>query len=136
MRKRVGLCLGVCVILAASGCGGGGTGGPIVGDAARGKALYNQATLGKKSAEGCVSCHKYDESKGDQKKAPFTKGTYARAGTRVPGMSADEYLKESILTPDAFVVESYKKGDMYQKWAQDLSEQEIADLIAYLQTEK
>ena len=51
-------------------------------------------------------------------------------------MTAEEYIRESITTPDAYVVEKYKAGDMYQEWAKDLSKQEMDDLIAYLLTEK
>jgi hypothetical protein len=69
-------------------------------------------------------------------KAPYTAGTATRAETRVPGMTAEEYIRESFVTPDAYVVETYNAGDMYQEWAKDLSEQQQADLIAYLLTEK
>lgn len=121
------------LLLSACG-GGGGTAGP--GDVARGKTLYNRSTLGTKSAEGCVSCHKYDEKEGIAEKAPYTKETAKRSATRVPGMSAEEYIKESILKPDAYIVEGFNKGDMYAKWTTELSAQEINDLIAYLLTEK
>jgi len=110
--------------------------GPVVGDAERGKKLYNSATLGPKSAEGCVTCHNYDESEGESDKAPFTAGTGTRAETRVPGLSAEEYIIESIMTPNAYVVEDYKEGDMYQEWGKDLSKQQLADLVAYLLSEK
>ena len=136
MRKLMlvlGLVLVVALVLV--GCsGGGGAAGP--GDAARGKTLYNKSTIGSKSAEGCVSCHKYDEKEGKAEKAPYTKGTGTRAATRVPGMSAEEYIKESLQKPDAYIVEGFNKGDMYQKFGAELSAQEIADLIAYLLTEK
>lgn len=126
----------VAVAFAACGGSGGGGAAPGSGDAARGKDLYNRATLGKSSAEGCVSCHNYDEAAGKADKAPYTKGTAARAESRVPGMSAEEYIRESILKPDAYVVEGFKAGDMYAKWETDLSAQEIEDLVAYLKTEK
>jgi cytochrome c553 len=136
MRKLMlvlGLVLVVALVLV--GCSsGGGAAGP--GDAARGKSLYNKSTLGTKSAEGCVSCHKYDEKEGKAEKAPYTKGTATRAATRVPGMSAEDYIKESITKPDAYIVEGFNKGDMYAKWSTELSAQEINDLIAYLLTEK
>jgi hypothetical protein len=51
-------------------------------------------------------------------------------------MSAEEYIRESILTPDAYVVEGFQEGDMYQTFGEELSEQQIADLIAYALTEK
>jgi mono/diheme cytochrome c family protein len=110
--------------------------GPVVGDPAKGKKLYESATLGSKSAEGCVSCHNYDEAQGLNDKAPYTTGTATRSETRVPGMTAEEYIHESIINPNAYVVENYKEGDMYQTWAEDLNEQQIADLVAYLLTEK
>ena len=133
MRLAI-LVIGVMALMV--GCGGGAPDGPIVGDAARGKDLYGRATLGKRSAEGCTSCHKYDEAEGDESKAPYTKGTATKAESRVPGMSAEEYIHESIISPDAYVVENYKAGDMYAKWSEDLTEQQIADLVAYLLTEK
>ena len=136
MRKLVlSLALLIVATIVLAGCSsGGGAAGP--GDAARGKALYNQKTLGSKSADGCVTCHNYDETKGKDDKAPYTKGTGTRAASRVPGMTAEEYIHESIMTPDAYVVEGYNKGDMYQTWAKELSPQQINDLVAYLLTEK
>jgi cytochrome c553 len=110
--------------------------GPVVGNAENGKKLYDSKTLGTNSAEGCVSCHNYDEAQGKNDKAPYTAGTATRSETRVAGMTAEEYIHESIINPNAYVVENYKEGDMYQKWKDELSEQQIADLVAYLLTEK
>ena len=110
--------------------------GPVVGDAENGKKLYNSKTLGTNSAAGCSSCHNYDASKGKSDKAPYTAGTATRAATRVAGMTAEEYIHESIINPNAYVVENYKAGDMYQNWAKELNDQQIADLVAYLLTEK
>ncbi|MEI6291707.1 MAG: c-type cytochrome [Chloroflexota bacterium] len=137
MRKLI---IGLFILVSLSAlvltaCGGGAS-GPVTGDAARGKDLYNSATLGTNSAPGCSSCHKYNEAAGKNDKAPYTAGTGTRAETRVAGMTAEEYIKESILKPNAYVVEKYKEGDMYQKWEAELSQQEIADLVAYLVTEK
>ena len=118
------------------GCGGGGGGDAAAGpDPARGKKLYDRAVLGANSAEGCASCHKYDESGGAADKAPYTKGTAARAATRVPGMSAEEYIRESILSPDAYVVDGYEPGSMYSGWDTDIPEQDLNDIVAYLLTE-
>lgn len=136
MRKLIlTIMLIVVVALLLSACGGGG-GTAKAGDPVRGKELYNRTTLGKKSAAGCVTCHKYDESQGPAAAAPYTKGTATRAASRVPGMSAEEYIRESIINPDAYVVEGFSKGAMYQKWGEDLTPQEIEDLVAYLLTEK
>ncbi len=138
MRKAVfgGVVLAIILLALITACGGGGSEGPAVGDAARGKKLYNQSTLGTRSAPGCATCHKYDASEGPEDAAPYTAGTATRAATRVPGMSAEEYIRESIVNPDAYVVEGWQAGDMYQTWAEELTEQQIADLVAYLLTEK
>ncbi len=137
MRKLT-FCLLFVVILAAfalSACSSqSAPAGP--GNPETGKKLYESKTLGKSSAEGCVSCHNYDAAAGKDDKAPYTAGTATRAATRVPGLSAEDYIRESILNPNAYVVENYKAGDMYQKWGQDLSPQQINDLVAYLMTEK
>jgi len=134
--KKIFLSLVFVAVLSllVTACGGGGS--SVVGDAARGEELYNSLRLGAKSAEGCTSCHSYDATTGDETKAPFTSGQGGRAETRVAGMSAEEYIKESIVNADAYVVEGFYAGDMYQTWGAELSEQEIADLVAYILTEK
>ncbi|MBT3337918.1 MAG: cytochrome c [Anaerolineae bacterium] len=138
MRKTIVVTLIVLMLsaMALTACGGGASDGPVIGDAAKGEELYNRATLGSKSSEGCVACHNYDETQGDETDAPFTAGTATKAEGRVPGLSAEEYILESIVNPDAYVVEGYNAGDMYQSWGEDLSEQEMADIIAYLLTLK
>ena len=133
MRKTVLFTL-VILALVLTACGGGGSSeGP---DAANGEKLYNQATLGSKSAEGCASCHNMDASEGDETDAPFTAGTATRAESRVPGLSAEEYIMEYIVNPDAYLVEGFEAGSMYQSWGDDLSEEQIADILAYLVTVK
>ncbi len=137
MRKLVLLITLLAVTaLVLSACGGSSGGTAGAGDVARGKSLYNKSTIGSKSAEGCVSCHKYDEKEGKAEKAPYTKGTATRSEKRVAGMSASDYIKESITKPDSYIVEGFNKGDMYQKFGAELSAQEIADLTAYLLSEK
>ncbi len=133
--RQVAFVLTTILALLLAACGGG-SGKVEPGNPERGKQLYTRSTLGKRSAEGCVTCHKYDESEGKAEKAPYTKGTATRAATRVPGLSAEEYIRESILKPNAYIVEGWNKDDMYQKWAEDLTPQEIEDLVVYLLTEK
>jgi hypothetical protein len=58
------------------------------------------------------------------------------AETVVPGKSAEDYLRESIIEPDAHITEGFTAGIMYQNYGKDLSEQEINDLVAYLLTLK
>jgi hypothetical protein len=56
-----------------------------------------------------------------------------RAGQRVPGLSAEAYLRQSILDPSAYVVSGFR-NIMYPHFKEKLSQQDLADLIAYLKT--
>ncbi len=97
------------------------------GDPANGKTIFS-------SLAPCSTCH--DVSQGIVMVGPSLKGVASRAGSRKPGMSAEDYLRESILTPNAFVVPNFAPGLMPQNFAQMLTPQQINDLIAYLMTLK
>jgi hypothetical protein len=49
-------------------------------------------------------------------------------------MTAEEYLYQSITDPDAYVVEGFPAGQMVPNLAEILTEEQIADLIAFLLT--
>ena len=51
-----------------------------------------------------------DEADVRDRRLPSLAGVGTRAADRVPGMTAEEYLRESILYPSAYVVEVYR-GD-------------------------
>jgi cytochrome c2 len=98
------------------------------GDAVRGETLFKHGT---DDAPACVGCHALN--KGAFSLGPVMKGISERAGTRIEGMSADAYLRESVLDPKAFIVSGFRPL-MYPDYAKHLSEQDILDLIAYLHT--
>ena len=57
---------------------------------------------------GCTACHTIDtipQARGNV--GPNLTQVGSRAGTRKPGMSAEDYLKESVLQPDAFIAPGY-----------------------------
>jgi cytochrome c553 len=134
------LILALVLLLAA--CGGDsatdgddeGNGGPVTGDAARGEELYQQTAAGAASAPGCITCHSLEA--GFQLVGPSHAGLAIVAGTRVSGQSAEEYLRESIVNPDAAVTEGFSEGVMYKNYGNELTDQEIADLVAFLLTLK
>ena len=59
-----------------------------------------------------------------------------RAATSMPGVSAEDYLRQSILEPNVFVVEGFPEGVMPPGWNEALTADQINNLIAYLLTLK
>lgn len=125
-----GLCaalLGACLVLPMMPAADT----PVTGDPARGGALF--VNLGG-DTPACATCHSVAPSplpRFGATNGPSLVGIGERAGARVPGLSAEAYLRESILTPDRYLVEGYDNL-MYADYAQVLSAQALADLIAYL----
>jgi len=84
---------------------------------------------------GCVGCHKLDQPQEEANRGPIAPnlGNLAdHAGTRVDGLSAEEYVYQSITDPGAFVVEGYNNGIMPQDFATKMSEEEIRGLVDWL----
>jgi hypothetical protein len=52
----------------------------------------------------------------------------------VPGLSAGEYLRQSILQPSEHIRPGAWKNVMLETYASQLSEQDVGDLVAYLLT--
>ena len=120
----------VLASLALSACGGGGGGG---GDAVPlGKDLFAQSVIG--TEPGCSTCHSLEA--GVTIVGPSLAGIGTTAATMVSGMSAEDYLRQSILEPDAYVVEGFPTGTMPQVWSDVLNEEQVNDLVAYLLTLK
>lgn len=64
---------------------------------------------------------------------PSLAGIGARAGQVVEGLSAEEYIEQSIRDPDAYTVEGYDEGTM-PSWDEILSDAQVDALVAYLLT--
>lgn len=88
----------------------------------KGKAVYDNPNM------GCFLCHVVEGTGGTR--GPDLSHTASKAGERRPGMSAEEYLKESLLDPGAYVVSSY--DNIMPPMARQLSSEQLDDLIAYL----
>jgi mono/diheme cytochrome c family protein len=95
------------------------------GDEARGEQIY--------LAQPCHMCH------ADLPVGPVFPGDpplTIRTATRKPGYSAELYLYESIIAPNADIVPGFQKDIMPAEPGTMLTDQELADLIAYLMTMK
>jgi mono/diheme cytochrome c family protein len=97
------------------------------GDARQGEALFTQNIGG---APACSTCHTLD---GAALVGPSFQGYGSRAAARVANTSAETYTYESITRPAVHLVEGFPNA-MYGQYAQALSPQQFADLIAYLLT--
>jgi hypothetical protein len=54
------------------------------------------------------------------------------SGYRGKAKTAEEYLRESVTDPNAYIVPGYAAGIMVQDFAKKLSPQDLEDLIAFL----
>ena len=115
----VALMLIASLMLAA--CGGGGDAG---GDAASaGKALFAETVIGTQA--GCSTCHSLD---GSVVVGPSMQGVGSR--------ETEAYIRESILDPNADLVEGFPADTMPNVWGTELSGEQVDQLVAYLVTLK
>lgn len=83
----------------------------------------------------CVACHNLAEDQTQSNRGPVGPhfGNLAEnAATRVAGLSAEEYIHQSIVEPGAHVVESYVNGIMPATFSQQMSEEEINLMVTWL----
>jgi mono/diheme cytochrome c family protein len=82
----------------------------------------------------CANCHTLTDL---ELFGPGFEGIAARAANRVPGLSAEEYIRQSIVDPGAYIVEgNWPEGEvMPTTYAEEYSEQDINDLVAFLMTQ-
>ncbi len=90
-----------------------------------GREVFEARNLG-----ACGVCHSVEP--GDDGVGPSLAGIGTTAADRVPGLDAREYLRQSILEPDAHVVEGYRAGQMLPIYEDRLSQPQIDALVEYL----
>jgi nitric oxide reductase subunit C len=81
----------------------------------------------------CSTCHSVEP--GVIVVGPSLAGIATRAATRVPGQSAEQYIRNSILHPSDYVVDGFRDA-MQKNFADVLSSDQINGLIAFLMTLK
>ena len=112
--------VGITVNVMQLGLGGG--------DPIKGQTLYTEMS--------CAACHLLGQT------GPITKGTYTRiVNERLKdpanrGMSPEQYIAQSIIRPNAYVVPGFAAGVMLQDYGYKLSMQDLKDLIAFLMQQK
>lgn len=90
---------------------------------------------------GCAGCHILSATGPAWEGGPEQPGIGARAEQRIEqenytgeAETADQYLIESIVRTDAHVVEGFEAGIMPGTYGERLTTQDLADLVAYLNT--
>lgn len=101
--------------------------GPSPG-AMAGQDLFESEGLGGNL--GCQICHSVRP--GEDGVGPSLASVGLSAAERVVGLGAEEYLRMSILDPDAYVVDGYPAGQMLDVYSERLTDDELDALVAYL----
>lgn len=85
-------------------------------------------------AKGCSSCHNGPDTRSFIDGFPDLSDAASFAGSRVPGMSAEDYIAESIKQPGAFISPAFHGGVGPTTFMPtlDVSGAEIDALVAYL----
>src|SRR5438128_753184 len=95
LRALVGA---LCLMLLLSACTGGDDNAEKV---EAGKEIYNTGGTAKVP---CATCHTLD---GSTLVGPSFQGISERAGSRIEGVSAEDYIRQSIQHPSQFVVPGF-----------------------------
>lgn len=84
----------------------------------------------------CFACHLIGDRGNKNGPGPHLNGLKDRAGERIPGLSAEEYVRQSIMDPGAFLVDECPRGPcvdvMSKNYSDKLSEEDLNILIPFL----
>lgn len=101
------------------------------GDPARGDLLFHGKVNGHYP---CSACHSLTPNQ--TLVGPSLGNIATVAATRKPGYSAEKYIHESIVSPNAYTVSGFNQNIMPVSFGSQMSPQDLADLIAFLMTHK
>lgn len=107
----------------------------VHGDSFNGQLLYNGLEMGLDGAElGCSGCHNGEA-------APLVEATFTRTEeerlilAEFADYDIERYLVESILHPAGYIVPEYSSVQMPANYGGRLDAQQLADLVAYLESQ-
>lgn len=98
----------------------------------KGKILFETFQDDAGSGYSCSNCHLPTSEKTNI--GPGLLNIKDRAATRVDGLTAAEYIYESITDSMSYTVEGFEADLMPQNWAEIYTDLEIFDIVAYLLT--
>jgi mono/diheme cytochrome c family protein len=83
------------------------------------------------TAAGCASCHTFSEAGSNATIGPNLDELAQAAGQRQPGTTPEEYVRASLLDPDAFTASGFQAGVM-PSYEGRLEDQQVQALVDYL----
>ena len=91
-----------------------------------------QAKTGEQifTAAGCAGCHTFAPAGSNATIGPNLDELAAAAGEREPGKSAEQYVRESLLQPEAFLAPGF--GNAMPPFEGRLTDEQIQTLVDYL----
>lgn len=124
-KKLMTLAMFVLLMALIAGCSGAPKGSPEAGEA-----LFNEMLID--TNPGCATCHSLEP---DVVLVGPSMAAFAHEAEKEGeelGMTAEEFVRESILDPNAIVPEGYPENTMPSNWGEILTEEQVDDLVAYL----
>ena len=82
------------------------------------------------TAAGCAGCHTFAPAGSNANIGPSLDDLANAAGNREPGTSGEDYIRESLIQPDAFLVEGF--GNAMPSYEGRLTDQQLQALVDYL----
>lgn len=127
MNRLILAILTMCAVL--GGCSGAAD--STASDAVRrggvdslGLELFEERVVG--ANPGCITCHSLEEG------VTLVGPSLFAVESRIDGLTAAEYVRESIVDPDAYVVTGFVAGQMHPGWDRYLSAEQIDSLVELL----
>ena len=120
----------VLLVLLLSACGGSGQGSDGSEAVSAGRELFNQTVIGANA--GCVTCHSLEPDTVIVGPSLADFAQEAEAEGEDLGMTAEAFVRESILDPNAVLPEGYPPDTMPGDWKDVLTEEQIDNLVAFL----
>jgi len=99
-------------------------------DYEKGEILFNKTHVGQNNVIGCISCHSLSLETKTVGPSLFMIGK--RADKMVKGLSAQQYIKQSIINPDAYIVNGYTPAVMFAHYSDELDESQIDNLVLFI----
>lgn len=106
---------------------------PSMGNIERGRHLFHRTSQIVRGVPACHTCHVLDPT-APEVVGPRLSNIATTAATRVPDLSAKDYLRQSIIQPNTYIVPGYQPSIMVSNYRTSLSPQQVEDIVAFLMT--